>query len=60
LMRASRKSRIIFLISESEKAQSRVVFERSDKSNEAFLLGGYSAVGSALAWHARGHEFDSR
>ncbi len=25
-----------------------------------YFLGGYSAVGSAFAWHAKGHEFESR
>ncbi len=40
-MRALKKNlTIIFSINESEKAKSRVVFEQSEKSNEAFLFWG--------------------
>ncbi len=31
-----------------------------DEALSSIFLGGYSAVGSALAWHARGLEFESR
>lgn len=50
-------------LSSSNKNQSFIAFEtklRKVIKTNYRKLWGYSAVGSALAWHARGHEFESR